>query len=470
MSVHWPNLITQNGLSKKGKIVTTTQDTRQSLTVGDISGLSDDFASDARNRLMQNTVTQRDVNEVALDHAIATDATHTFSTLLDDWTPTHQGNSGRCWLFSGLNLFRVDTMKSLNMRQFEFSQSYMMFWDKVERANFVLESVIETADRPIDDRIIQHLMLAPVEDAGQWDMFVNLVDKYGVVPKEAMPETESSGNTRQMNSMLYYQVRQGAAKIRSLYQEEAGPDAMRQAKMDTLKAVYRILCIHLGNPPPVLDWQWRDREGEFHRDGELTPLDFAERYISTDYRDMVCLVNDPRPDHPYFQTYTISYLGNVVGARSVRYLNVPVEVMKDITLRQLLDGRPVWMGCDTGKQNHRKMGLWDANLFDYGAVYGSDFGMDKAMRLEYGQTQMTHAMLFTGVDVVEGSPRRWRVENSYGSAVGDKGFFLMNDSWYDEHMFEIAAPSRYLSPDLLKALETEPIALPPWDPMGALAR
>ncbi len=449
--------------------MTTAHDTRQSLSTEHISGFSDDFAADPRNRLMQNTVTQRDVNEVALDRGIVTDATHTFSTLLDDWTPTQQGNSGRCWLFSGLNLFRVDTMKSLDVRQFEFSQNYMMFWDKVERANFVLESVIETADRPIDDRIVQHLMLAPVEDAGQWDMFVNLVDKYGVVPKETMPETESSGSTRNMNSMLYYQVRQGAAKIRSLYQDEAGPDAMRQAKMDTLKAVYRILCIHLGNPPPVLDWQWRDRDGEFHRDGELTPLDFAKRYISTDYRDMVCLVNDPRPDHPYFQTYTISYLGNVVGARSVRYLNVPVEVMKDITLRQLLDGRPVWMGCDTGKQNHGKLGLWDANLFDYEAVYGSEFGMDKAMRLEYGQTQMTHAMLFTGVDVVEGKPRRWRVENSYGNKVGDKGFFLMNDSWYDEHMFEIATPSHYLSPDLSKALETEPIPLPPWDPMGALA-
>ena len=368
-----------------------------------------------------------------------------------------------------MNLFRVDTMKSLNTRQFEYSQSYMMFWDKVERANFILEAVIETADRPTDDRIIQHLMTAPVEDAGQWDMFVNLVDKYGVVPKESMPETESSGNTRQMNNSLYYQVRQGAAKIRSLYKQEAGLDAMRQVKMDTLTAVYRILCIHLGNPPSVVDWQWRDRGGEFHRDGELTPLDFANRYISTDYRDMVCLVNDPRPDHPYFQTYTISYLGNIVGARSVRYLNVPIEVMKDITLRQLLDGRPVWMGCDTGKQNHRKMGLWDANLFDYGAVYGSEFGMDKATRLEYGQTQMTHAMLFTGVDVVEGGPRRWRVENSYGNTVGDKGFFLMNDSWYDEYMFEIAAPSKYLSPDLLSALDTEPTALPPWDPMGALA-
>ncbi len=450
--------------------MTIQTETNDTLTFERIAEFRDDFASDPRYRLMQNTVTQRDVNEVALDRDVVTNATHTFSTLLDEWTPTQQGNSGRCWLFSGLNLFRVDTMKTLNTRQFEYSQNYMMFWDKVERANFVLEAVIETADRPTDDRVIQHLMTAPVEDAGQWDMFVNLVDKYGVVPKEAMPETESSGNTRQMNNSLYYQVRQGAAKIRQLYKDEAGLDAMRQVKMDTLTAVYRILCIHLGNPPSVVDWQWRDREGEFHRDGELTPLDFADRYVSTDYRDMVCLVNDPRPDHPYFQTYTISYLGNVIGARSVRYLNVPVEVMKDITLRQLLDGWPVWMGCDTGKQNHRKMGLWDANLFDYAAVYGSEFGMDKAARLEYGQTQMTHAMLFTGVDVVDGGPRRWRVENSYGNSVGDKGFFLMNDSWYDEYMFEIAAPRRYLSPDLIAALDTDPIPLPPWDPMGALAR
>ena len=449
--------------------MTIQTETNDTLTLDQIDGFRDDFASDPRNRLMQNTVTQRDVNEVALDHDIVTNASHTFSTLLDEWEPTHQGNSGRCWLFSGLNLFRVDTMKTLNTRQFEYSQNYMMFWDKVERANFVLEAVIETADRPTDDRVIQHLMTAPVEDAGQWDMFVNLVDKYGVVPKETMPETESSGNTRQMNMSLYYQVRQGAAKIRSLYKDEAGLDAMRQAKLDTLTAVYRILCIHRGNPPSAVDWQWRDREGKFHRDGELTPLDFANRYISTDYRDMVCLVNDPRPDHPYFQTYTISYLGNVVGARSVRYLNVPGEVLKDITLRQLQDGRPVWMGCDTGKQNHRKLGLWDADLFDYGAVYGSEFEMDKATRLEYGQTQMTHAMLFTGVDVVEGNPRRWRVENSYGSAVGDKGFFLMNDSWFDEYMFEIAAPRKYLSQDLLAALDTDPIPLPPWDPMGALA-
>ena len=449
--------------------VATQHETRQQLNAEDISRFVDDFRSDPRNQLMQNAVTQRDVNEVALDHRVVTGATHNFSTLLDEWTPTNQGASGRCWLFSGLNLFRIDTMKKLNVRQFEFSQSYMMFWDKVERANFVLEAVIETADRPVDDRVVQHLMQAPVEDAGQWDMFINLVDRYGVVPKAAMPETESSGNTRQMNSMLYYQVRQGAAAIRKLYQEEAGLDAMRQAKLDTLKSVYRILCIHLGSPPSTIDWQWRDREGAFHRDGELTPIEFAKRYLVTDYADIVCLVNDPRPNHPYFQTYTIGYLGNVVGSRSVRYLNIPIQVMKDITARQLQDGCPVWMGCDTGKQNHRKLGLWDANLFDYAGVYGARFDMDKAARLEYGQTQMTHAMLFTGVDVVDGSPRRWRVENSYGDSVGDKGFFLMNDSWFDEYMFEIAVPRSYLSPELVDALETEPIVLPPWDPMGALA-
>ena len=443
--------------------------TPNTLTPTHLAALADDYRADTRYALMQNAVAQRDVNEVALDRRIVTAANHTFSTVLDSWKPTHQGASGRCWLFSGLNLFRVDSMQKLGVSQFEFSQSYMMFWDKVERANYVLEAVIETADRPANDRIIQHLMTAPVEDAGQWDMFVNIVDKYGVVPKEAMPETESSGNTRRMNDALYYQVRQGAAKIRALYQDEAGLDAMRAAKLGTLKAVYRILCIHLGDPPAAIDWQWRDSDGGFHRDGELTPLDFADKYVSTAYRDMVCLVHDPRPDHPYFQTYTIGYLGNVVGARSVRYLNVPIEIIKDITRRQIEDGRPVWMGCDTGKQNHRDLGIWDANLYDYDAVYGADFGMDKAARLEYGQTQMTHAMLFTGVDVVDGRPRRWRVENSYGDKVGDKGFFLMNDSWFDEYMFEIAAPRAYLSDSLIAALDTDPVTLPPWDPMGALA-
>ena len=434
-----------------------------------LASLREAYDSESRYRLMQNAVTGQGVDSVALDRTIVTDATHTFSISLDDWAPTDQGASGRCWLFSGLNLCRVDTMKEMNSKKFEFSQSYLMFWHKVERANFVLEAVIETADRPLDDRIIQWIMGSPVEDAGQWDMFVNLVKKHGVVPKSAMPETESSANSRKMNSILYYQVRQGARRIRELYREEAGLEAMRASKLESLKVIYRILAIHLGTPPQQIDWQWEDRDGEFHRDPTMTPQEFSRKYVVTDLDELVCLVNDPREAHPYGRTYTIAYLGNVVGGAPVKYLNAPIETLKDITMRLLLDGQPVWMGCDTGKQSHRKLGLWDANLFDYEGVYGTAFDMDKASRLDYSQTQMTHAMLFTGVDVVDGKPRRWRVENSYGNSVGDKGFFMMNDSWYDEYMFEIAAPKSYLSPELQAALDTEPIALPPWDPMGALA-
>ena len=442
---------------------------RERLTQDDIAELQSDFAANPSYRLMQNAVAQYDVNEIALDRSVVTAASHSYSNVLDSWSPTDQGNTGRCWLFAGLNLFRVDTMKALNVKQFEFSQNYAMFWDKVERANFLLESIISTADRPVDDRTVAWLMEAPLEDAGQWDMFVGLVKKHGVVPKTAMPETESSGNTHRMNSILYNVVRQGAKDIRDLYADEAGIDAMRQAKRETLKVVYRVLCIHLGTPPSRFDWQWTDKDGQFHRDGEITPLEFAEKYVSTPVDEYVCLVNDPRKTSPMGRTYAIDFLGNVVGSPSVKYLNIDIELMKEITLRLLLEEKPVWMGCDVGKQMHRKLGMWDAQLFDYAGVYGTEFTLDKAGRLDYGQTQMTHAMLFTGVDVVDGRARRWRVENSYGEALGDKGFCMMNDSWFNEYMFEIAAPKSYLPEDLQRALDTEPILLPPWDPMGALA-
>ncbi|MCH8062526.1 MAG: C1 family peptidase [Chloroflexi bacterium] len=428
------------------------------------------FEADKSARLMQNAVAKHDVHEIALNKAAADSATHSYSNVLDDWSPTHQGKTGRCWLFAGLNLFRVDTMKTLNVKQFEFSQNYLMFWDKIERANFVLESVISTADRPVDDRTVAWILDTPVPDAGQWDMFINLVRKYGVVPKSVMPETQSSGATMRMNSILYYQIRQGAMMIRGLYAQEAGLDAMRDAKSETLGVIYRALCIHLGTPPASFDWQWTDKDGGFHRDGEVTPLEFADKYVTTPFDEYVCIVNDPRESSPMGRTFTIDFLGNVVGGSSVTYLNVDIDVMKDATQRLLLDGKAVWMGCDVGKQYQNEIGVWDANLYDYPGVYDAEFSLDKAGRLDYHQTQMTHAMLFTGVDVVDGKARRWRVENSYGDEVADKGFVQMNDSWFEEYMFEIAVPKSYLPADLQRALDQPPIALPPWDPMGALAR
>jgi bleomycin hydrolase len=199
----------------------------------------------------------------------------------------------------------------------------------------------------------------------------------------------------------------------------------------------------------------------------MTPQEFAEEYVDVDWRNYVCVVNDPRNE--YYQTYTVDYLQNVAGGPSVVYLNVPSEEMKSVTQKLLEDGIPVWMGCDVGKEMDRKGGYWDANLFNVSDLYGVEYGMNKENRLQHGQTMMTHAMLFTGVDVVDGKPRRWRVENSWGDDTGQKGYYTMNDSWYDEYMFEIAAPKDYLTEKMLKGLETEPVVLPAWDPMGSLA-
>ena len=439
------------------------------LTQESVAGFRESFDADPSKRLVQNVVTQHDVNDVALSRSIVTESPHSFSIVLDDWSVTNQAKSGRCWMFAGLNLCRVDTRNILNVKDFEFSQNYLMFWDKLERANFILEAVIETADRPAGDRTVAFLLQNPISDGGQWDMFTALVAKHGVVPKSAMPETESSANSSRMNASLNYQTRQGAKRIRDAYTEESGLDELRAIKDRTLKVIYDMLCIHLGTPPTEVDWQWKDKDGEFTRPGKLTPLEFAANYLQTDIHDYVSLVHDPRETSPEGATFTVEYLGNVVDAPPIKYLNVDIQLMKDITQKMLEDGKPVWMGCDTGKQMHRDLGLWDAELFDYAGVYGADFSLDKAARLEYHQTSMTHAMMFTGVDVVDGVPRRWRVENSWDDKVGNKGFFLMNDSWFAEYMFEIAVPRKYLPPELQKALELEPIVLPAWDPMGSLA-
>ena len=439
------------------------------ITAPDLEFFQQSFQSDGSKRLMQNVVTQHDVNDVALNHTIVTNAPHSFSTVLDDWSVTNQSRTGRCWMFAGLNLCRADTRNVLNLKNFEFSQNFLMFWDKLERANFILEAIIETADRPLDDRTVAWLLQRPIQDGGQWSMFTGLVSKYGVAPKTAMPETQSSENSARMNANLNYQMRQGAKQIRDAYAAESGPEELRSIKNEVLKTIYHMLSIHLGTPPQVFDWQWKDKDKEFTRTGPMTPLEFADKFLTTPLDDYVCLVHDPRESSPMGRTFTVDYLGNIVDGPRVKYLNVDIELIKSITMRMLQDGKPVWMGCDTGKQMHRDLGLWDSDLFDYDSVYGADFSLDKASRLEFHQTSMTHAMMFTGVDVVDGRPRRWRVENSWADKVGDKGFCLMNDSWFAEYMFEIAAPKSYLPEDLQQALDLEPIVLPPWDPMGSLA-
>jgi bleomycin hydrolase len=443
--------------------------TASALSYDHIASFQHSFRTNPAYRMAQNAVTQMSVDDIALNREIVTSIDHSFSTTLDDWSVTHQKRSGRCWMFAGLNLCRPGAMAKLNLKTFEFSQNYLLFWDKLEKANYFLEAILETADRPADECTVHWLLGNLLSDGGQWNMFVNLIRKYGVVPKSAMPETESSSNTMSMNAVLKVKLREGARTLRDAIAKGATVDQAREAKHEFLHVIYRILAIHLGTPPPTFDWQWLDKDRTFHRDGTLTPQEFAAKYIALPVDEYVCLVHDPRDTSPYGRTFTVEYLGNVWEGGITRYLNVEIDVLKDIAMRTLIDGEPVWFGCDVGKMMRRDMGLWDIKLFDYEGVYDTPFTLNKAERLVYRQTQMTHAMLFTGVDIVDGTPRRWRVENSWGEDNGQKGFYLMNDSWFDENLFEIAARKSYLPAGLRTALEEAPIVLPAWDPMGSLA-
>lgn len=443
--------------------MTTIQTTP--ISTETIQTFRDAFEQDTSAKVSQNAVGQTTIDDVALVRDVVQGTDFTFSTRLDEWKASNQRQSGRCWLFAALNMLRVPAMKKMNVKEFEFSQNWAMFWDKFERANWFLQHIIDTADCDIDDRTVAFLLGDPIGDGGQWNMFVNVVHKHGLVPKTAMPETQSSSCTAKMNMILKWKLRSGAELLR-----EAGAD-METVREEVLSGIWRILCIHLGTPPTKFMWQWQDKDKKFHRTGEMTPLEFANEYIETPLDEYVCVVNDPRETSPLLTTYTVECLGNVVGGELVKYLNIDTTAMKILTQKMLEDGKPVWMGCDVGKMFRRDIGIWDAKLFNFEDVYGTKLGLTKAQRLDYHQTLMTHAMLFTGVDVLDGVPVKWRVENSWGDEnVGEKGFHAMNDSWFDEYMFEVAIEKKYLSADMIAAWEEEPTVLSPWDPMGSLAK
>jgi bleomycin hydrolase len=438
-----------------------------SLNLKDLKKFSREFNEDPKNLLALNAVGKNGLPKVALRRNRLNEINHVFSNVISSPTATNQKETGRCWMFAGLNTLRLEACKKLNVDQFEFSQCYLMFYDKLEKANYFLEAIIDTRKLPLNDRLVRWLLENIVPDAGQWDMFVNMIKKYGAVPKSAMVETESSSNSMRMNQMLIGKLREGAKVIRDAL--DASVPELRKIKARYIADFYTILAIHLGEPPMNFTYAWKDKEGKFHRE-VFTPLSFYEKYCSFDLDDMICLINAPTKGKPFEKMYTVKYLGNIAGGQIIKYLNVPSEVMRDAAVAMVKSGRGVWFGADVSKYDDRELGIWDTELFDYELVYGTNVKLDKAGRLDYCHSKMNHAMVFTGVDLDEsGTPIKWRVENSYGTEVGDKGYYVMNQKWMDEYIFEVLVSKKYLSKALLKVLEEKPMELQPWDPMGALA-
>ena len=442
-----------------------------------LEGLRTAFDEREANHVAMNAVTQVGIDEVAHNYNRSRLLQHRFSVSIDNGTVTSQAHSGRCWLFSSLNVARFVARKALNidsestanpMGDFELSQNYAMYYDKLERVNYFLRDVaaLVRAGEPVDSQLMRFLMGDVMGDGGQWIMAMNIYKKYGAVPKQFYPETASSQNTSQMNDQLRRLLHQATAHM------VADPDGIDEIIDRTLEAGHRMLTIHLGTPPTSFDWEWTDKDGVFHRDGRITPQEFWKRYVNAGLEDYVCLVDDPRPEHPKGRKIGIEHLGNVAGGDPTEYLNVPVEVMKDCARRLMSEqGLPVWFGADCHPMMDRKAGQWATDLFEYGRVYGVDFDMDKEQRVRFGDSAQNHAMAFVGVDVADDgrTTNRWRVENSWGGDIANKGYFTMSDDWFSQYVYEVAVPKSMLSEEYRQAFDQEAIMLPAWDPMGALA-
>jgi len=437
-----------------------------------IKEFSKQSKNDALLRLARNTTVRNDIEDLAIDWDIYRKIDHTFSEMVSGEMPaTNQKSSGRCWGFAGLNLLRIYLGRKYNLKNFEFSQSYFMFWDKLEKSNYFLENIITTVNEPRNGRLLMHLVSNPIQDGGQWHMFINLIQKYGVVPKSEMPETFQSSKSMRMNRMITRKLREFAITLRDASKKGATLEELRLLKAEMLETVYRLLTIHLGNPPKSFDWQIRDKKKNFIRFEDITPKIFYNEHVALNLNEYVCLINCPMSDKKYNEIYTVEYLGNVSDGEIIRYLNLPSKRLKETTVASIKDDNPVWFGCDVGKHFHRNLGVMDIDLFDFELFYGTDFPMTKADRLEYGDSQMTHAMLFTGVDLdSKNNPRKWRVENSWGNKRSDKGYDIMTDKWFDEYNYEVVVHKQFLTDEEMEIYKRKPVKLPPWDPMGALAK
>ena len=424
----------------------------------------------AKVALARNAATQVGIEAASLNREKIQHTSTAVSHRLDDWKATSQKKSGRCWLFSSLNFLRSRARESLGVKNFEFSQSYVFFWDKFERANWFLTDIIATSDEPVDGRLVQFLLGDVLGDGGQWDMAVSVYMKYGLVPKEVMPESEASTNSRPMYARLRAVLHIGALRLREAIAAGASAEEVDTQRRKILADVWKILVVCLGEPPVRFNWQWRDDEGNFHRDGEITPHEFYERHVGVDLSEYICLVDDPRPENPKGSMETVEHLGNVVGGRPIRYLNAPVEEIKRIAAAQIAAGEAVWFGADVSQPYDRGLGFFVTGIHDYDGLFDVDFSSTKLERVRSGESAMDHAMLFTGVDLDEaGQPRAWRVENSWGDEPGDSGFFTMDDQWFTDNVFEVVVPKSALPEDLAAAVDSDPIVLPAWDPMGTLA-
>ena len=448
-------------------------DEMTSITADDLAAAREEFRSERASVVAKNAVSSCGITAAArVPEGVAANPL-TFDIEVTQGDRCDQQRSGRCWMFASLNTMRYRIIKKYGLKTFELSQTYPLFWDKLEKSNWFFENILDTLDEPLDGRLVSYLLMAPVGDGGQWDMFRSLVKKYGVVPKEAMPETACSRNTREMDSCLTRYLRGAAKRLRQSHEAGVSAEDLAEMKKEMMGDVYHLLVTCLGEPPATFEVRLRDKNNKLALSGTYTPQEFFSSVVDMDVDSYVSLISAPTADKPFGHTYTVSRLGNVVEDGGVRYLNLPIERLKDAAIAQLRDDLPVWFGCDVGQSFIREEGIMDTAALDVDALFGFEVEgcMDRAERLDYGESLMTHAMVLEGVNLdADGRPTLWKVENSWGKDHGRNGFDTLSDLWFDEYVYQVVVDRKYLTEEERAAFDSEePTVLAPWDPMGSLA-
>ena len=440
----------------------------KAIKTNDLRKMRQTYLEDEKARVVRNALTNNDIAKISNVFEASAENPNLFSIDIETMPVTNQMSSGRCWIFSALNVLREEIAKKYKIKEFELSQNYVAFYDKLEKVNYFLEASLQELDEPMSSETLRYLLENAISDGGQWDMLVSLIKKYGLCPKTAMPEAYQSSHTMNLNRLLNLRVRKFVADSKRLHAKKKDED-IPALKEKALQECYNLLCSSFGVPPQSFTFEFVDKKKKYHAYYNVTPKAFYEKYLKDDLDEYVGIIHGPTKDKPYHKMYTVQYLGNVVDGNPVSFMNLPLNEFKKLILDQLKDGRLVWFGCDCGKDGNRETGLWDDTQFDYASTFDMDLEMSKEDMLDARHSAMNHAMVFTGVNLVKGKPTRWKIENSWGDKVANQGYYICSDTWFDKYVYEAVVHQKYLTPSQKKVLKLKPKVLKPWDPFGSLA-
>ncbi len=430
-----------------------------------MSQIKKSYAGNASDKALRNILVTNSPAKLALNYENATAFNSHFSNRVESKAITDQKSSGRCWMFTGLNVLRSKAIHKFNLpADFQFSQAYLFFYDQLEKSNLFLQAVVDTYNKGWDDQEVIWLFQNPLSDGGQFTGVANLIDKYGLVPAEAMPETFNTNNTSSISSLIKLKLREDGLELRQMAADKKLAKNVEKRKTEMLSEIYRMLALTFGEPPAQFSWTMKNAKGNIVSTETYTPMSFYEKFAKQDFSTYYMVMNDPTRE--YYKVYEIQYDRHVYDGQNWRYLNLPMEEIAPMCIASIKDSTMMYFSCDVAKFLNRDKGFMDMNNYDYESLMGTTFGMNKEQRVRTFASGSSHAMTLCAVDLdADGKPLKWMVENSWGSSYGYQGFLIMTNDWFNEYMFRVVLEEKYIPAKTRELLKQKPIMLPAWDPM-----